>query len=82
MKRALLIILMLPLFAATGCWHRKGKTKEVTAVATDVEEGFKQRWVDKRAGELVALGQQNDAARQHAIEEFQARYTYLRTAGK
>ncbi len=82
MKRPLLFCLILPLLVAPGCWHSKKKPKENTAVATDVEEGFKQRWMDKRTSELVAQGMQVDTARQQALDEFRARYSYTRAAEK
>lgn len=82
MKRLLLLCLALPLLLTCGCWHRKNKPKEVTAVASDVEEAFQQRWLERRTGELVAQGQRVDVARQQAIDEFRARYTYFRTVNK
>ncbi|MEI7550789.1 MAG: hypothetical protein WCL24_00580 [Verrucomicrobiota bacterium] len=82
MKRPLIFCLLLPLLLATGCWHSKKKPKEITAVATDVEEGFKQRWMEKRTGELLAQGLRIDIARQQAIDEFRARYSYTRAADK
>lgn len=82
MKRPLLFCLILTTLLTAGCWHSKKKPKEITAVATDVEEGFKQRWVEKRAGELATQGLRIDLARQQALDEFRARYTYLRSANK
>jgi hypothetical protein len=47
-----------------------------------VEEGFKQRWVEKRANELMALGLRPDLARQQALEEYRVRYQYTHSADK
>ena len=82
MKRLLSILLVLPLTALTGCFHTKKKPKENPAVATEIEEGFKQRWVEKRGAELMALGVRADLARQQTIEEFRDRYGYTHAAGK
>ena len=54
--------------------------KENPNITTDVEAGFKQRWIDKRAAELTAAGTAAPAARQQAEKEFSATYSYLRTA--
>jgi hypothetical protein len=82
MKRLLPLCLLLPILLLPGCWHRKNKPKVITAVATDVEEGFKQRWMERRTAELVAQGQRVDIARQQALDEFRARYPYVRSADK
>lgn len=83
MKRPLLICLLLPVLLSSGCWwHRKNKPKEITAIASDVEAGFKERWMEKRTAELVAQGQRIDIARQQALDEFRARYTYIRSNDK
>jgi hypothetical protein len=84
MKRPLIFFLIVTSLLSSGCWHRKKnrKPKETTAIATDVEEGFRQRWMEKRTAELVAQGQRVDIARQQAIDEFKARYTYLRVNDK
>lgn len=82
MKRLSLLCLAGVVLLSAGCWHRKGKPKETTAVATDVENHFRDRWVEKRASELVAQGQRADVAHQQALDEFRARFTYLRTADK
>ena len=85
MKRSLIFVLILPLAFLAGCQHSKKKPantkeKENPAVASEVEETFKQRWVEKRAAELMALGQRPDLARQQAINEFHVRYGYTHAA--
>jgi hypothetical protein len=83
MKRTLLFVLALGTLLSTGCWHSKKnrKPKETTKLATDVEASFRQRWLEKRSAELVAQGLRIDIARQQAIDEFEAKYVYIR-AGK
>jgi hypothetical protein len=82
MKRLLLFVLFLPLVLFAGCSHTKKKPKDNPAIATEVEEGFKQRWIEKRGAELMALGLRPDLARQQAINEFRARFGYTHAAGK
>jgi D-tyrosyl-tRNA(Tyr) deacylase len=80
MKRSLIFLSLLPLACLAGCKHGPSKPKENPAVATEIEESFKQRWVEKRAGELMALGLRPDLARQQAIDEFRVRYGYTHAA--
>ncbi|MDB6170521.1 MAG: hypothetical protein JWM88_3385 [Verrucomicrobia bacterium] len=84
MKRLLIFLLILSTALFAGCKHfrKNRKPKETTAVATDVEETLRQRWMEKRTAELVAQGLRVDIARQQAIDEFQARYSYLHSANK
>ncbi len=80
MKRSLILPLLLPLALLAGCKHGPSKPKENPAVASEIEESFKQRWVEKRAADLVALGLRPDLARQQAIDEFGVRYGYTHAA--
>ena len=82
MKRWLPFLLVPSLALLAGCKHGPKKPKENPAVASEIEEGFKQRWVEKRAAELMALGQRPDLARQQAIDEFRERFGYTHAAGK
>ena len=83
-QRLLLPSLALVLALSSGCLFSKksAKPKESTAIASEVEEGFRQRWVEKRAAELVAQGAVTDAARTQAIGEFRERFSYTRAAQK
>lgn len=84
MKRSLIFVLLLPVAFLIGCKHsnKKPKTpKENPEVASEIEESFKQRWVEKRAADLMALGLRPDLARQQAINEFRVRYGYTHAAG-
>jgi hypothetical protein len=85
MKRFLLSSLaLLAVFCSTGChfWKKNSKPKENPAIAADVEQGFKARWVDRRAAELAAGGASADAARQKADAEFRERYEFTGAAHK
>jgi hypothetical protein len=82
MKRLLLLALSLLLVLTTGCFHHKKKPKEDTAIASEVEETLKQRFIEKRSAELTALGLRPDLARQQAIDEFRDRFGYTHAAGK
>ncbi len=84
--RIFLTVLSLGLVLATtgGCFHwgKNAKPKESSAIASEVEAGFKQRFVDKRAGELTAQGVGPEAARAKATEEFRAKYGFTGAAQK
>ncbi len=85
MKRSLLLSLALLIaFCASGCnfWNKKPKPKPEPAIAADVEEGFKQRWVERRMAELTAKGVNTEVARQQADAEFRERYGYTNAAHK
>ena len=85
MKRHLLLTLaLLTSICASGChfWKKSSKPKENPAIVADMEEGFKVRWVEKRAGELTATGVGAEAARQRADAEFRERYSYTGAARK
>lgn len=84
MNRLVPLLLILILAFCPGCLFSKKhpKAKEKSAIAAETEETFKQRFVDKRSGELVAQGLTAEAARGQAIEEFKARYVYTTAAQK
>jgi outer membrane biogenesis lipoprotein LolB len=82
MKRLAFFLLLVPLALATACSHTKKKPKENPAYASEVEQTFKQRWVEKRAAELMALGLRPDLARQQALEEYSVRFRYTHAADK
>ncbi|MBI5381458.1 MAG: hypothetical protein HZA31_06120 [Opitutae bacterium] len=71
--------LLAAMLALAGSACRSSKTpKPSSAVATEVEAGFKQRWIDKRTAELTATGKSADEARTQADKEFRDNYSYLR----
>ena len=82
MNRLLCLLLVPTLALFASCSHGKKKPKENPAIATEVEESFKQRWIEKRGAELMALGLRPDLARQQAIDEFRDRYGYTHAADK
>ena len=62
---------------STGCSlfsKKSDKPKESSAIAADVEETFRRRWVEKRTGELTAQGVDAATANTQAANEFQARF--------
>ena len=81
-KHLLLLALAALALQSTGClFSKKPKTaKENAAISADVEESFRKRWVEKRAGEIVAKGTAADAARTQAEAEFRERYGFTRAA--
>jgi len=74
----LLLLLTVPL-SLSGCLGSK-KKKESAFPAAELEEGFKERWVTKRVGELLQAGAAPDGlqARRIALQEFKDRYEYVR----
>lgn len=84
MNRATVSLLILVLAACPGCLFSKknAKPKENPAVAAEMEQAFKQRFVDKRMSELTAAGLNAETARMQASEEFNNRYGYTSAAKK
>ncbi len=79
-KPLLLLALTVLALQASGCiFSKKPKTaKENTAIAADVEESFRRRWVEKRVAEIVAKGTAADAAKTQAETEFRERFGFTR----
>jgi hypothetical protein len=84
LHRTLVFTLVLATLCLTGCLGTKKpkKPKESKAIASEVEESFKQRWIEKRGAELMARGISPDIARGQAIEEFRLNYGYTGAAGR
>jgi hypothetical protein len=87
MKRLPLLCLVLSLgLASTGCslLHRNSnrKPKESSEVAASTEAGFKQRWLEKRTGEIKGTGLTPEAAQAQAEQEFNLHYSYTSAAKK
>jgi hypothetical protein len=74
----------LALALSSGCLHGKknAKPKESTEIASEVEAGFKQRFMEKRVTELTAQGVAAEAARVRANDEFRAKYGATTAAQK
>jgi hypothetical protein len=84
-RRLVLSGLAALLFVTSGCGlfsRKKEKTKEDNAIASDVEESLKRRWVDKRVAELTAQGVAAEAARTQATQEFREKFEYTSAAKK
>ena len=82
-RRPLLVLLAAAAAFSAGCLHlRKSPTKPTESLTGEVEAGFKARWIDKRAGDLVAQGRPAEEARAQATAEFKERYGYTSAAQK
>lgn len=77
-------VLALLVAFTPGCFFSKKKpaAKENAAIAADVEESFRRRWLDKRVAELAAQGTAAVAARTQAEAEFRERYGFVKSAQK
>jgi hypothetical protein len=82
-KRLLLTTLACALLGSSGClFHRKGKAKESSDIATETAITFEQRWVSRRAAELTAGGVDAATAQQQATREFREKYPYATPKAK
>ncbi len=78
-KPLLLTALAASLTLATGCsmFSKKNpQAKESSAIASEVEQTYRRRWVDKRVSELTTQGVTADAARTQAENEFREKYGF------
>lgn len=85
MLRALLALSVLVVsLAGSGCLfsRKERKPKESPHISREIEETFRQRWVDQRAAELVTQGLAAEDARGQASREFRERYAYTSAAAK
>ena len=67
-----------------GCLFPKNfsKEKKDSHVSADMEKEFRQRWMEKRVGDLTAQGLSPAAAQAQAAAEFNAKYSYTSAAAK
>ncbi|MDO8543680.1 MAG: hypothetical protein Q7S40_24835 [Opitutaceae bacterium] len=81
-RRLILSALATAMVLTTGCnmFRKSKKPKESSAISSEIEENFRRRWVEKRAGELAGQGVAADAARSQAESEFRERYNFSRGA--
>jgi hypothetical protein len=80
MNRFSFLCLVSVLALSTAC---SSKPKQNPAMATEVEEAFKQRWIAKRMNELAQAGVADPReARRQATEEFKQRYEFTNAAKK
>lgn len=78
-KPLLPIALLASLLLAPACGmfsKKTGRVKENPAIASEVEETFRRRWVDKRVADLTAGGVAADTARSQAENEFREKYGF------
>jgi hypothetical protein len=82
--RIALPALALALVCLSGCalFKRSNRAKESSAISSEIEASFHQRWVDQRTAELVARGVPAEAARTQASNEFRERFSYMRAGRK
>ena len=72
------VLLALAAALASGCSMMKKSPAptENPSIAGQTEDSLKQRWIERRAAELVAQGLAADAARAKATDEFREKYPY------
>ncbi len=77
-KRLLLIVLSSSVLFSTGCLFKRknAKAKETSAIATETETEFRQRWIKQRTAELNASGVVGPQAEQQAAQEFQEKFAF------
>jgi hypothetical protein len=83
-KRLLLSFLAVAALMTSGCvfsrfMHKSDKPKEPkesSAIATDVEREFKQRWVAQRVSQLATQGITGQAAQDQATREFAEKFNF------
>ena len=77
-KTLLTVVLVSTLVLATGCLfsRKSNRPKESSAISSEVEATFHQRFLEKRVAELTAQGVAPEAARAQAEKEFRDRYGF------
>jgi 1,2-phenylacetyl-CoA epoxidase catalytic subunit len=77
-KPFLTVAIVAALVATTGCslFRKSNRPKESSAISSEVEATFRQRWLDKRIAELTAQGVAAPAARTQAEQEFRDRFGF------
>jgi hypothetical protein len=81
--RVLLSSLVIAVALSAGCvFGKKSEKRKEGAIASEVEESFKQRWLEKRTAELVARGEGAEFARGQAAREFREKFEFNGPAKK
>ena len=77
-KHTYTLVLLAALILSSGCsfFRKPNRPKESSAISSEVEATFRQRWVEKRVAELTAGGAPAAAARAQAEQEFRERYAF------
>ncbi len=83
-KPLTLSVLLVFAAASSGCtlFRKSDRPKESSAIASDVEETFRRRWMDQRVGQIVAQGATPESARIQAETEFRERFAFAASAKK
>lgn len=76
--RLLFTALAAALALSLGACRSSKHPRESNSIAAEMEANFKQRWLEKCAGELTQAGQTPAAARAQAEKEFAERYDFTR----
>jgi hypothetical protein len=79
-KRITILLLACSTLLVAGCFSWGKKPKEDPHITVQVEDAFKQRWIEHRGAELMKQGAAPDAARSQAIEEFRQKYAFTTAA--
>ena len=73
------LLLITPLFS--GCLtSKKNKAREDKQITVQVEQTFKQRWIEQRSSVLIGQGKAADVALSLAVQEFRKRYEFTSAA--
>lgn len=81
----LLLVLASCALLGSGCsvLSRKPKPpKENPAIASETEAIFRERWIERRVGQLTAQGVAASAAREQAANEFRQQFGFNEPAPK
>jgi hypothetical protein len=80
----LLLCLVAAATLSGGCLFSKKSAapKETTTLSGETEDSLRQRWVERRAAELVAQGVAPETARAQAAAEFREKYSFTGAAKK
>jgi hypothetical protein len=79
-KRIATLLLACSTLLIAGCFSWGKKPKVDQHISVQVEETFKQRWIERRGSELMKQGVAPDTARSQAIEEFRQKYEFTTAA--
>jgi hypothetical protein len=87
MKRLVPFALAVAMLTGSGC-HLFSKKKNPVApkespyLATDTEQDFMRRWIDKRTTDLVAKGMNPEDAHFQAVADYKVAYAFTRTVNQ
>ena len=79
-KRITILLLAGSTLLVAGCFSWGKKAKQDPHITVQVEDAFKQRWIEHRGSELMKQGVAPDVARSQAIAEFRQKYEFTTAA--